>query len=74
MPLQFIHDYNGVTTGVIIPIEEWNRITEKYTDLEELPTWQKDLIDKRLDFVKNHPNQLIPITDFIKELDRDDSI
>jgi hypothetical protein len=74
MPLQYIQDYNGVTTAVVVPIAEWNRITEKYNDLEDLPQWQKNIIDQRLDFVKNHPDQLIALDDFIKELDRDDAV
>ena len=61
MNLQYIQDNNGNTTAVVVPIEEWNKITEKYTDVEELPQWQKTIIDQRLDFIKNHPDQLIPL-------------
>ncbi len=25
MPLQYVHDFNGATTAVIVPIEEWNK-------------------------------------------------
>jgi len=64
-------DKNGNTTAVVIPIDEWNRITEKYSGLEELPQWQKSIIDQRLDFVKKHPDQLIPLEDFINQLDTD---
>ena len=45
---------------------------EKCSDNEEIPQWEKDLIDQRLDFIRNHPDQLIPIDDFISELDKDD--
>ena len=74
MNLQYLQDNNGNTTAVVIPIEEWNLITEKYNELEELPQWQKKIIDKRLDFVKNHPDQLVPLEQFMKELDTDDSL
>ena len=71
---QYNYDSNGNPIGVFIPISDWNKITEKYTDLEEVPMWEKNLIDQRLDFIKKHPDQLIPIEDFIAELDRDDAV
>ncbi len=37
----------------------------------EIPQWEKDLIDERLAFIKKHTEQLIPIEDFIAELDKD---
>lgn len=69
MNLQYLQDNKGNTTAVVVPIEEWNKFTEKYNDLEELPQWQKNIIDQRLDFLKNHPDELIPLEDFMKELD-----
>lgn len=42
---------NGDTTAVLIPIEEWHELTEKY-NLEELPLWQKNLIYQRLEHLK----------------------
>ncbi|MEP6927089.1 MAG: hypothetical protein ABI834_05600 [Ginsengibacter sp.] len=69
MNLQYLQDNNGNTTAVVVPIEEWNKFTEKYNDLEDLPQWQKNIIDQRLDFVKNHPYELLPLEDFMKELD-----
>jgi hypothetical protein len=47
MPLQYIQDFNVATTAVIVPIEEWNKITEKHSDIEDLPEWQKNFIDHR---------------------------
>ena len=34
MTLQFIHDNNGNTTGVYIPIEDWQTLKVKYKELE----------------------------------------
>ena len=68
MNLQYLQDNNGNTTAVVVPIEEWNKFTEKYSDLEELPQWQKNLIDERMLFLKNHPDKLEPLEDFLKEL------
>ena len=73
MSLQYLQDNNGNTTAVVIPIEEWNRFTEKYKDLEELPQWQKSIINERLALIKNHPEELLPLEDFMKELDTDES-
>jgi Putative addiction module component len=73
MNLQYLQDNNGNTTAVVVPIEEWNRFTEKYNDLEELPQWQKNIIDQRLDLIKNHPDELLPLEDFMKELDTNET-
>ena len=38
----------------------------------ELPQWQKDLIDARLEKIKNDPNCLRPIEELFEELDNDE--
>ena len=56
MTLLFVHDNRGNTTGVFIPIEDWQSLKLKYSDLNkevventiELSTWQKELLDERL--------------------------
>ena len=53
MNLQYLQDNKGNTTAVVVPIEEWNKFTEKYNDLEDLPQWQKNIIDKRLEILPN---------------------
>lgn len=74
MTLQFIHDNRGNTTGVFIPIEEWQFLKTKYADLQteeaknvvELATWQKQIIDDRLsDYYKNPTD----VSDFDKTID-----
>ena len=35
MHLQYISDFNGKTTGVFIPIQEWESLKSKFTGLEE---------------------------------------
>jgi hypothetical protein len=67
MKLQFIHDNRGNTTGVFIPIEDWQILKEKYTDLQneetqngtELTSWQKDILDERLDDYYKNPNDVV---------------
>ena len=36
MELQYISDNEGNPTAVIIPINDWNNITQKHKDLEQL--------------------------------------
>lgn len=36
MKLEVIHDSNGKTTGVYIPIRAWNVLKKKYKDLQAL--------------------------------------
>ena len=67
MTLQYIHDNKGNTTGVFIPIEEWQNLKSKYNDLQtedfqdniELTSWQKDIIDQRLEDYYKNPNEVI---------------
>ena len=79
MTLQFIHDNKGNTTGVFIPIEEWQTLKTKYSDLQmeeaqnvvELASWQKKIIDERLsDYYKN-PNEVDDFDKTIDDIDRD---
>ncbi|MEO6720337.1 MAG: addiction module protein [Ferruginibacter sp.] len=74
MEIQYLHNEKGETTAVLVPIEEWKDLTERYTQQGELPQWQKDMIDEQLAFVKNHPDKLISMEEAQKELDRDDDI
>ncbi len=67
MTLQFIPDNRGNTTGVFIPIEEWQDLKTKYTDLQneevqnsiELTSWQKEILDERLDDYYKNPNDVV---------------
>ncbi len=74
MTPQYTYDSNGNPIGVFIPINDWNKITERYSEIEDVPEWEKQLIDQRLEFIEKHPGQLIQIEDFITELDTDDEV
>ena len=62
---QVIKDQRGVTTGVFIPIQIWENLIFHYPEIEtfniDIPEWEKDLINARLDMVQNHPERLRPI-------------
>ena len=71
MRLQYIQDFDGATTAVIVPIEEWNKITKQYIGLEELPQWQKDIVDQRLELYNKHPERVMPVEQFFKQMEKD---
>ena len=71
---QYTYDKVGNPIGVFLPIEDWNYITERYADIEELPQWQKDIIDLRLKHLQLHPEQVTSLQDFITELDMEDGL
>lgn len=70
MNLQYILDSKGQTTGVFIPINEWNDLKNKYKDIEQeeinVPEWHKDLVLKRLDDYKQN---LVSELDFDSAMD-----
>lgn len=70
MNLQFISDSKGETTGVFIPINEWNVLKNKYKGIEqeelEIPSWHMDIVMERLADYKNNPDQVL---DFEKTMD-----
>lgn len=53
MNVQYISDSHGVTTGVFIPINEWNELKDKYKDIEgytpdSVPEWHKEIVLERI--------------------------
>lgn len=63
MNIQYISDKNGKTTGVFIPIDEWNNIKSKYNVVEEnnydVPEWHKDIVSERLEDYKATPDNVL---------------
>ncbi len=72
MKLQVLQDGQGKDTGVFIPMEDWALIKNQYPDIEnthtDLATWEKDLIDARLDEIDQHPECLKPGENLLKVL------
>lgn len=75
MRLQVIQDSNGKNTGVFITMEDWALIKTNYPDIDNLdtdiPSWQKQLLDKRLDTIAKNPNSIKPIDELFDELDNE---
>ncbi len=76
MKTQVIQGYNGIPAGVFIPIEDWENIKKHYPNIEnvgqELPLWQKDILEIRLLDVSN-PEKTESISELFNVLDTDDN-
>jgi hypothetical protein len=74
MKLQVLQDNFGNPTGVYVPMEDWTLIKSNYPDIEnldqDLPQWEKDLIDSRLEAIAKNPDCLKPIEGLLEELKR----
>jgi hypothetical protein len=74
MNLQYITDNNGLTTGVFIPIEEWNSLKSKFRGIDQeevnLPNWHKEIIRKRLELYKNAPEQALDFDTALDDIEK----
>jgi hypothetical protein len=75
MNLQYISDSNGVPTGVFIPMNDWNKLKEKYNDIEtelnDIPEWHKAELDKRLADHRNNPDQVLDFNEAMDDIDKE---
>jgi len=69
---QVIKDQQGIPMGVFIPIKSWNTLIVQYPDIvtldTDLPQWEKDFIDKRLNMAQSNPERLKPIEMLLETL------
>jgi hypothetical protein len=77
MDLKYISDENGVTTSVIIPIQDWEELKRKYSELEEeesrvidIPNWHKGIIDQRLADKENNPDSMMDFDQAIDDIEK----
>lgn len=78
MTLQFIHDCKGNAIGVFIPIEDWGKLKNRYSDLQieeiqnntGLSNWQKQIIDERLKNYYNNPNESIDFNQTLNAIEK----
>ncbi|GAB5465359.1 MAG: hypothetical protein Kapaf2KO_07950 [Candidatus Kapaibacteriales bacterium] len=73
MNLQYLSDNNGKTTGVFIPIMEWNELKKKYKDIEhfEVPDWQQKIVSERLEKYYNGSDKAIDFHSAIDDIEKD---
>ena len=74
MSIQYISDNKGKPTGVFIPIEEWNKLKQKYEGLKDvedvgnIPEWQQDEVSQRLEQLLNTPDISIDFNEMLNKL------
>jgi hypothetical protein len=75
MSIQFITDSSGKNTGVFIPIEQWNKLKNKFRDLEheeiDIPEWQKLELDRRLEQYSASPDDVLHADDVLNDIDNE---
>jgi len=73
MTVQYVSDTTGTTTAVLVQIDDWNNLRRVHPDVdtleEELPEWQKELLDKRHATFQQSPHLVTPLSAFLSELD-----
>ena len=74
MNLQYISDGEGETTGVFIPIKDWNKLRKKYKGIEQevddFPEWHKNLLKERLSDYEKNPDITMDFDDTMDEIER----
>jgi t-SNARE complex subunit (syntaxin) len=74
MKLQYISDSQGKTTGVFIPIEDWNELKNKFKDIEkeeiEMPSWHIDVLNERLEEYQIHPEKMDDFDDALNDIEK----
>ena len=74
MKVQVVQDDQGKDTGVFIPMNEWLLIKDNYPDIEDIdddiPQWEKDLIDQRLEAIRKNPKRVRPGKELLQGLKR----
>jgi len=72
--LQFISDSTGQTTGVFIPINEWNELKDKFKGIDEeeidVPEWHKKIVRNRLEEYKRNPKIAMDFDSAMDEIEK----
>lgn len=63
MDIQFVSDGQGKKVAVQLAIKDWEKIKTIHPDIEslhnDLPKWQKELLDKRMASIKLNPELVL---------------
>ena len=74
MKAQIIENKDGTIAGVFLSIEDWNSIKKRFSGLEiveeNIPQWQKDILDVRLKDIEN-PDKLRDVEELLLFLDEE---
>ena len=76
MNLQYISDNNGKTTGVFIPIHDWEYLKNKYKEIEqeernsrEVPGWHRKIVSNREKVYHDNPENVLDWDNVQKEIE-----
>ncbi|MDY0907014.1 hypothetical protein [Pedobacter sp. CFBP9032] len=74
MSIQYLSNEHGQITAVQLPIEDWEKIKNRYPEVElldsSLPEWHKEVLDTRLQSLSEDSTKTQPLSMLIKELDQ----
>ena len=66
MNLQYITDNKGKTTGVYIPIKDWEELKKEIKGLSEMeeqwveiPEWHKNIVRERMEKYRKNPDRAL---------------
>jgi len=75
MNLQFISDSAGNTTGVFIPINEWNELKNKFKGIDQeeidIPEWHKGIVRGRLADYEKNPSIALNFDAAMNDIEKD---
>jgi hypothetical protein len=75
MNLQYISDSTGQTTGVFIPINEWNNLKSKYKGIEQedldVPEWHIKLVQQRLEDYRKNPDSALDFDSALSDIEKE---
>lgn len=76
MNLQYISDSKGNTTGVYIPINEWEALKDKYKGIEneirdDIPQWHRETVLERLQQYNDNEKPALDFDKVMDEIDKD---
>jgi hypothetical protein len=52
-------------------IKDWNQLKKKLPEIDELPQWQKDILDQRMLHIQQNSCSVMPLEDFISEMEKE---
>jgi hypothetical protein len=74
MSLQFISDSAGETTGVFIPIEEWNSLKNQFKGIEQaeigIPDLHIDIVRARISQYDKNSAEVIDFDEAIDNIEK----
>jgi len=75
MNLQYISDSSGKTTGVFIPINEWNELKNKFQGIDQqeiaIPDWHIEQVRSRIKTLNDNPEQLLDFDNTIDNIEKE---